>query len=210
MLRAVFLLLVLLNLLALAWGNGLLGDRNPDREPQRSAAQFAADKIHIVPASELASATALRSCHAFAGLAAVEAQQIKATWTEKMPVATVTVRPAPQPASYDIAITGLPSTAADAKLTELKQLGFNDGPHIVAENDKRCSIVIASFAARAAADEAMKNMIKKGLHSGTVVARPAVPDRVVIEVRGGESDTQKLSELAAALKNATPAACATP
>jgi hypothetical protein len=223
MARTIFLLLVLLNLLALGWIY-LKGDEriNAGREPQRAKTELAADKVRLLVPTDNApealsaaqaaisptSTAAADSCRAYAGATVAEAQEIAKAWLGKLPAAHISVNPVMPRPVFDIVIAGLVSrAAAETKLTELKKLGGGDGVQIKAEDDKRFSILMASFAERGAAEDALKSASKKGIRSAVIVHRQPALEQSTIEVHGSEVILKPLSELAASRKGLTPVAC---
>ena len=224
MARTIFLLLVLLNLMAFAWIYFSAGARDSEgREPQRLKAEMAADRIRFAPLADAAdlsgaalssSATAVSAaeavvCRAFVGANADEAQKISRAWIAKLPDAAITLAPVVPPPLFDIVITGLATrTAAETKVSELKKLGVANAVNIRADDDKHFSLLLDSFAERKAAEDALKSLGKKNVRSVTVIERKPGPEKSAIEVRGKEAVLKKLSELAAAAKTLSPAACA--
>ena len=205
MARTIFLLLVLLNLLAFVWIYLKGDDRiNAGREPQRAKSELAVDKVLLLTAAD----SVPESCRAFAGATVAEAQEIVKAWSEKLPAAHIAINSAlPQPI-FDIVITGLASrAAAEAKLAQLKIIGISEGVQIKAEDSKRFSILMASFAERAKADDALKAAAGKGVRSAVIAQRLPAPEQPTIEVRGGEAILKPLIELAALHKGLAPAVC---
>jgi hypothetical protein len=218
MARTIFLLVVLLNLIALAWVY-LKGDELTDtgREPQRAEQVLATDKVRLLPANEKApeaqsgtQAAPAESCRAFVGATPAEAQSIAKAWMEKLPAVRIAVNPVMPASVFDVAIIGLTNRAdAEASLVELKKLGISEGAQIRAEDkDKRFSLVIASFAARGAAEKALNSAIQKGVLSAKLIERQPESEQSVIEVRGTDTTLLKLPELLSSLKMLRPANCA--
>lgn len=221
MARTFFVLLLLLNILALAWLY-LKDDEhiNAGREPQRANSGLAADKIRLLtPAANspdeqtlaaptAASAVAAESCRAYAGATTAEANEIITSWQEKLAGARVTANPVIPAPVFDIAITGLTSrTAAEAKIAELKKLGIGQPLQIQFGDDKHFSVSLGSFAEQHAADEALKNVTKLGIRSAVIVKRQPVPQQSIIEVRGNETTLKLLTDLATARKGLTSTEC---
>jgi len=218
--RTVFMLLLLLNVAAFAWI--LNTDKgNEGREPQRAAAQYAADKIRIAPPAEAAAiadaapvspapSAVSQACSALL-LTQAEAEQLKTTWVEKLPQASISLSPVMAPAVFDVVIASMANrSAAEAKLAELKKIGFKESMEVVAGADNHYVVLIASFADKAKAEESFKSVTGRGVRSASLIARQSQMDKATIEVRGMPAALQKLPELMAAVKNATPATCATP
>ena len=222
MARTIFLILLLLNLVVLAWVYANGNDRiNASREPQRIKAQLAGDRIHIVAmiesgisagaglsAAQTAPLAETDTCHAYVGATIKEAQQIAQALAGKFPAARIVASPISRPSSFDLAISGLASRVlAEAKLAELKRLGINDAVQIKVEEDKRFSLVIASFTERSAAEEALKTANKKGVVSAVVIEHKFAPEKSTIEIRGSESALKKLPEQLASFKMLSAVLC---
>ena len=222
MARTLFLFLVLLNLLALGWIY-LKGDEriNASREPQRAKVELAADMVRLlVPADSAPDALSLAqslisptpaadSCRAYAGATVTEAQEIAKAWSGKLPAARIVVNPVMPRPVFDMVIAGLiPRAAAETKLAELKKLGISDGAQIKAEDDKHFLILIASFAERGAAEDALRSATRKGVRSAVIVRRQAVAEQSTIEVHGSDATLKLLGDLAALRKGLTPVSCA--
>lgn len=226
MARTFFLLLLLLNALMLAWIY-LKGDEriSAGREPLRTKAEMAADKIRLLPPADsppaalaamettavsAPAAIAAESCRAFSGATVAEAQEIVKAWSEKLTAAHISANPIPLQQVFDIVIPDLASrTAAELKLTELKKLGVGDGIQIRAEDNKHFSVYIATFAERNAAEEALKSAAKKGVRSAIIAQRQAAVQQSTIEVRGSDAILKPLAELASARNNLISVECAT-
>ncbi len=222
MARTIFLILLLLNLAGLAWmiTMGAAKDK-AGREPQRNATQMLPDKIRIVPVPDETALSATSAavpvappseiCLAYTGAAVSDAQLIVKMLSEKLP-AVHAIATAMVPASrFDMVIPGLASRqAAEVKLAELKKLGVDQGVGISTDDPKGYALLIASFAERALADDALKVMAKKGVRSAAIVERKPVPEKSTIEIRGSESAMKSLPQQLAAYKSLVSTACAAP
>lgn len=205
MARTIFLLLVLLNLLAFAWIY-LKGDERMDagREPQRAKSELATDKIRLMTSR----GSTLESCHAYAGVTFAEAQEIAKAWSEKLPAAHFAINPIMLQPAFDMIIAGLASrAAAETKLAQLKNLGISEGVQIKSVDDKHFLLLMASFKERSAAEDALKNVVKKGIRSAVIVERKAASAPSTIEIRGGDAILKPLAELASLNKSLVPVAC---
>ena len=230
MARTIFLVLLLLNLIALAWVY-VKGDErtNAGREPQRIKAEFSAEKIRALSSPENGISTSVSDglsqtqtalsttasaaseiCHSYTGATIKEAQQITQTISTKLPGARVVANPIVMPTVFDLVIAGLVShPLAETRLAEVKKLGFRESLQIRADDNNRFSLLIASYPERGVAEEALKAAVKKGVASVVVVERQPAPEKATIEVRGSENALKKLPEQIALFKMLSPAACTT-
>lgn len=223
MARTICLLLILTNALALAWIYWK-GDERIDagREPARAKSELVPQKIRlIVPAesspqalapvaAETISTVAMENCRAYAGATTAEAQEIEKLWSQKLVGAHVTAIPEVPSPTFEMVVAGLASRgAAETKLAELKKFGIGDGVLVRPEDDKRFSVVVASYREKKAADDALKIAGGKGVRSAVIVQRQAAPERSMIEVRGNDASLKVLAELASAHKGLTSVECAT-
>ncbi len=210
--RLVFLLLLLLNALALAWVSGQFGDTSrTGREPGRPAAQLAADRIRIAaPADDASLSATAQACRAIV-LPFATAQQVATGWAAGMPDARIAVAPLVGAPVYDLVIPGLTSrAAAETKLGEVRKLGGEGDIQIVVNAESRYSLLLATFSDQKQAEAALKNVYARGVRSAALANRPARIEQAVIEVRGGADTMQKLPALIAAAGNAVAAECRVP
>jgi hypothetical protein len=171
--RLSFILLVLANLVLLAWSQGYLGGIDGGREPQRLAKQLHADQLRIV---RDAPATPQRlACAAIDKLTPSELDTLEKTVAGgggsslRRPVL-----------AYRLLIPALADqAAAEKKLAELRQLGIHDGD-IVALPDGRREIVLAGFNDVAAAQTALAALTRQGTRSVRLEEAPPSP---MLEVR---------------------------
>lgn len=156
--RLSFILLLLANLLLLAWSQGYLGGSDGGREPQRLARQLNADQLRIVrdaPAAPAQPACALLDPLPPAAFEALEKIIADAGGHS---------RRLPTPL-HRLLIPNLANqAAAEKKLAELRQLNVKEG-EIVALPDGRREIVLASFVTETEAQAALTALGKQGVRS---------------------------------------------
>jgi len=188
-LRAIFLLLILANLLFFAWTQGYFGSVEEGREPQRLANQLAPEQLRIVGIGQpppLPLPT-LETCRLVSGLAQDEAQRLRNQAEEKLPGLRFVVKTSenqPQPA-YWVHIPSLANRlAADKKLAELKQLGFSDFSVMLEEGSYKFAISLGQFDNEQAAVEFLQGLAKRGVKSAKLQVREKPAEKTQLEVRG--------------------------
>jgi hypothetical protein len=223
--RFAFLALLLVNLVFFAWAQGLFGEAETGREPQRLAAQLVPDKLRLIqPAAPVAAAPAFATpmalapaaapvapapppppapptlaCRAANDLSAAQVQTLKAV-AVRQPEWQLTVAARPSEPRYEVLIAALAGKeGVDAKLKELRGLGISNVPRAVADGPGKLALVFAEFSNEAAAKELLAGLVDKGVKSARVVNRtPSGLSRA--ELRGPEAGLGKLSELLPGLK----------
>jgi hypothetical protein len=208
--RATFLLLLLANLLFLAWWQGYLGPRSTEgHEPQRLDTQVSPDRLHIVkakgersagvadtpspaptavapnPSAKAVAAPPLESCREIGALALDEAEHIKAALAKAAPEITVTQKPVPEPQSYWVHIPPLPTRqAAEKKSAEVKRLGFAEYYVVQDEGANRYAISLGLFGSEQAANDFVATLAKKGIRGARVQVRNKEASKAKLELRG--------------------------
>lgn len=209
LLRIVFFLLILGNLLLFAWGQGYLGGRDEGREPQRLTAQMEADKLHIVPSVPAAAAKpaapAPVSCRLASGLGTVEAEKLRAALAAVSGL-SVAVRPEAESSNYWVMIPPLANkAAAEKKASELKAQGVTDYL-IVKDGPSKFAISLGWYKTENAAQEQLAKLGKKGVRSARIDAQRKSAEGVQLEVRGPADAVAKgLSGLPPAVVSDCPA-----
>lgn len=208
MARNVFLILLLLNFLGLAW-IFLQGDAriNQSREPQRVLDQIAPEAVRI----RASTGSNEEICRAYAAAALPQAQEVAKAWSVALPAASVLVNALPPTRVFEIVIAGIKTLPlAEKTLAELKALGLTQNGEIRKGELNLYTLAMASFTDRAAAEQALKNLTTRGLRLAAIAERQPETGRAVIEVRGRENVLRKLPELTTNFKTLTPATCAEP
>lgn len=222
MARTIFLILVFLNLAVFAWIYTTNDERVlAGREPERVKAQMAADHIRLIDATQTGassvaanslpqlSVVAVESCVAYSGVTVAEARQMASALTEKSTAIRAVVNPLAQRPVFEIVINGLAARAqVDTKLAELKGLGFEQGITVRSSDEKHFSLLLASFSEKSAADEAKKELTRKGVRSAQVVGQKSPADMATLDVHGSDVTLKKLPELLPSLKKLNQETCA--
>jgi len=200
--RASFFLLVLLNLVFFAWGQGYFGPRDEGREPERLAKQITPEKVRLVadgepgqtppsapapePAPVVAPAPAPAPalvCRRIDGLPAAEVESLQAKAAKVAGVQWVSLPQAPQ-TLYWVHIPPLAGRpVADKKMTELKSLGVTDY-HLIETGKDALAISLGQFRSEDAAKTFLAAAQKKGVRSAQIKPRDVPTGKVMLEARG--------------------------
>lgn len=219
MLRIVFLISLLANVVFFVWSQGYLGAADSGREPQRLAAQIDPDKIRLLttpekdkaptaatekPAEKLPEPAVL--CRRVPGLTTEQADSLLALFKEKLPGVTTASSVAEAPPRIVVAITGLANKeAADTKMTQVKAFGVTTPLTLEEEGHGTYRLVFASFSGRLSAEQLLTNLSKRGLKTPRVVELPAAGKQATLELKGPEPAFAPFSGLLEGQKGAIPA-----
>ena len=214
-LRASFFLLIFINLVFFAWGQGYFGGGDPNREPDRLAQQLQPEKLRIIAASGTPNAVAPAptsgsggeiACRIVGGLAMPDAEALKAATLAAGFEAQL--MPQVDPAHYLVVIADLPNpAAAEKKAAELKRFGVEQ-QETVALDGGRQEIVLGRFPAEPAAREFLAGLNKRGIKSARVDARDQPPAKARVELRGAAANLlQQLPKLIAPHADAALTEC---
>jgi hypothetical protein len=206
--RIFFLLLIFINLIFFAWGQGYFGDAPlAGREPERVSAQIASSKLRIVSTAKPVAAP--ESCRMVGNLKLTDAQQLQSSLSAQLSGVTIALSRSSEPQAWEVSITGLANrNAAVTKLTELKKFGVTDA-RIVDAADGTVAVVLATFPSESAAQERLQNLTKKGVKSAKV-SGPQAPDIARLIVHGPDPLLARLPELTRSNAGATLADCPPP
>ena len=207
--RLTFFLLVLANLLFFAWGQGYFGQQDEGREPQRLKDQLQADKIKLVVRDKAAGAAAAPApaCRMVDKLAAADAQELQKRIADTGGDMLASIEPIDDAASFWVNIPALANKAiADKKVGELKLLGVSDF-HVM-QSEGGFAISLGLFPSEAAANEFLQGLIKKGVKSARVEARPKSAALMRLQIRGpADRLTQRLPALLSGVVGASTVDC---
>lgn len=213
-LRASFFLLIFINLVFFAWGQGYFGGGDPNREPDRLAQQLQPEKLRVIAANGKASAVAPAptpgggeiACRIVGGLAMLDAEALKAA--TQAAGFEAQLMPQVDPAHYLVVIADLPNlAAAEKKAAELKRFGVEQ-QETVALDGGRQEIVLGRFPTEAAAREFLAGLNKRGIKSARVDARDQPPAKARVELRGAAANLlQQLPKLIAPHADAALTEC---
>lgn len=210
--RLAFFFLVLVNLAFHVWSAGYLGGQNSGREPERLKQQLAPEKIRIVAEHSTTSAKsdtkAAIECRRVSGLGAEEAAAVEKTLgaTEGLSISAV---PLPPAMMHWVLIRYLPGRpVADKKLSELRQLGIDDGRVV---NDPQSGPLIISlgvFSSDKGAQEHLATLNKKGVRSAVIETREQAAKKLALDIRGPSELLASLPESLASYSAASLGNCA--
>jgi hypothetical protein len=217
MLRTLVALLILLNVLFLAWTQGWLGPLQDsigmrpegDREPLRLKQQVHPERIQLLPPERASAASAARApasdasandtaasasatCLEAGPFAAAEIPQLQAALAMTLPTGSWSLRELERGANWQVAMGPYPSVAAaQKKREELHRLGIT--PQDAASAPVALEIVLGSFETEGQAKAHLEVLGKRGVNSAHVEETPAAQ-----EVTVKRADTSIQSALTAA------------
>ena len=202
--RAVFFLLVLVNLVLFVWSQGYFGGQQEGREPQRLREQIDPEKMRVAP--QAAAPAAAQACRRVEGLAAGEAEQLRQALQDGG--LTASIQAAEEAPGFWVNIPALPSKAvADKKAGELKLFGITDF-HVIQAEGGSFAISLGLFKNEDGANEFLQGLNRKGVKSARIETRAMPPAPVRLEVRGAaELLARRLPELLTATNGATAGDC---
>lgn len=208
MMRTLFILLVLANLLFLAWAEGYFGAPDEGREPQRLTRQLAPEKLKIVRATLPGGKAQADACRLIDGLSAEDIGRLRSEALAKLPGLQLTGESTEDLSSYWVLIPPLPDrAAAEKKLAELKRLGLSGYQLVEEEGPLKWAIMLGAFAEQKAGNDFVQGLAKRGVRSAKLQAR----EKAVLKVRlqgSAESLDEKLRELLHAYPAAVATSCA--
>jgi hypothetical protein len=223
--RAFVFLLILANLLFLAWTQGVLGSSsNPD--VFRIQQQLLADKIRIVSRDEppdsaartekvAAKPTESRGadvCILLNDLSVADSERFESQLSEKLPAFKVVRTLVSGSTSYWISIPPLATKKdADAKVAELKKLGVSDYYIVQDPGPTFRAISLGLYSTRETANIRLEALRSKGIKTAKIVERNGRPSSSSLEIRGPEDQNVPLRQAVTdAFPEAKPAACKPP
>lgn len=228
-LRALFLLLVLANLLLFAAGRGYFG-RSGSGEPERLAAQIQPEMIRILreqaaPQGAQAqpdqvaaapgaapSAGAEADCLRYEPVGREQAGRIAAKQRARDGGVALAEKRLEEPSSYWVSIPPQPSRQdLDARIAELKSAGVNDFFVIGGEQGaNRGAVSLGLFKSERMAESLRDRLRAKGVNGVRVSAREAAGAKLAVELRGpAPALTALAADIAAELPELKPGECRT-
>jgi hypothetical protein len=211
--RVLFLVLLLVNLLLLAWGRGYLGGPESGREPERLGQQLEPEKLRVLPertgpAEAAPSPAAVSACKRIEGLSAAEAETLKSTLANE---AGWDVRAQAQKGAlaHWVVIPELANRVlAEKKRAELRQLGVNEGQIVESSVLGPYAVSLGIFRSEELATEFLQSVAKKGVRSARLAKHELPTDKQVLELRApGAALARRLPDLLAPLAQAGVTDC---
>lgn len=228
--RALVFLLILANLLFLAWTQGYFGAAvNPDAF--RLQQQLLAERITVVardepptPAAEAAKVDkpapaeekkAPEQCWSLADLQLADSERVEAMLAEKWPQLKAQRTTIEGGASYWVYIPALASKQeAEGKVAELKKLRVPEYFIVQESGPHKWAISLGLFSSKEAATARLEALRNQGVKSARVGERKAKAVTALLEIKGPEAQFEPLrqtiaellpdSRLAVCKKSATP------
>lgn len=219
--RVLVFLLILINLLFLAWTQGYLGDSsNPDAH--RIQNQLLADQVKVVSrdeppevatapkkSSKAEETSSADACLLLSDVSIAEIAQIEALLTEKLPAFKSERTAITGGSSYWVNIPPLANKKeADAKVAELKKLNITEFFVVQETGPNNRAISLGLYSTQAAAKTRLEALANKGVKSAKIVERIVKPASASIEIRGPEAQADALRQaIAEALPESKSTAC---
>lgn len=207
-LRTIFFLLVLGNLLLFAWGQGYLGSAAEGGESERLSAQIDPGKLRIAGKAPPAAQPS-ESCHALTGLEREAAVRLAELLTGRDARLKIEQRSIEEPKSWWVHVPPQANGAqADKKAAEISKLGIKDF-YVVRENGpNQFAISLGLFKSEEGAREYLATLQKKGVKSARSLTRTAEGNRMILEARGSaEQLARALADLPPEFAGLAAAAC---
>lgn len=209
--RALVFLLVVVNLLFLAWTQGYFGQGgNPDAV--RLTQQLQAENLRIVARGEAPGAEAREEkaaenkavenkaaekktteknadgCLAWPGLGGADADRLGKLFSEKFPALKTVRRQASDAATWWVFIPAQANKQdAERKAAELKRLAVPEYFIVQEAGPNRYAISLGIFSSEEAANERLAELRAKGVKSARADVRTLKPAPAALEARGGET-----------------------
>jgi hypothetical protein len=220
-LRALVFLLVLGNLLFLAFAGGYFGaPDNPDAG--RVGQQLVPERVRVVGHDQAPPARAEveklvaeapppvvpeELCLVWEHLPADEADRLASTLAEKLAGIRVERRAVPvEGAGWWVMVPPLANkTEADKKVGELKELGINDLFVVRDAGSYQFAISLGVFSTEKGGQEHLGRLKAKGVKSAKLIRRPGKETQFAVEARGPLAKKAEVEELAAGVVEKSPA-----
>jgi cell division protein FtsN len=227
-LKVVFWILLGLNAVLFAYGQGLLGKfKGNEHEPARIRNQLAADKLTLVPAAQAlaagvpapaqpaeapaTAAQALLACtevgtFGSAGARRFETRLARLELGEHQSRLTV---PAQEVTSYLVHIPPLGSKeAAERKAAELRGLGVENLFVMSGDSPLKWAISLGVFKSQAGADALQAALARQGVHGARIYPRGPVTNRFAYRFRDIDAATRaRIADIADAFDSAQVKDC---
>lgn len=206
--RVFVFLLVIGNLLFLAWTHGYLGFA-PNPDAFRMQNQLHPDRIRVISVDEpppeaareqrvvaVSEKKPVEACVLVSDLATADAERIEGAFGEKLPAVRVSKTLVPKSTSYWVYIPPVATRKdAESKAAELAKLGIKDY-YIVQENGpNNRAISLGLFSAKEAATTHLETLKGRGVRSAKVFERVLKPETVALELRGNDGQTDALRQV---------------
>lgn len=210
--RALVFLLILANLLFLAWTQGYFG-ASADPDAFRLQQQLLAERITVVardePPTEVAKAEkpvkaeekkAPEQCLSLADLQLADSERVEAMLAEKWPLFKAQRTTVEGSASYWVYIPALASKQeAENKVAELKKLRVPEFFIVQESGPNKWAISLGLFSSKEAAAARLDALRNQGVKSARVGERKAKSVTAQLEISGPENQVETLRKAIAEL-----------
>lgn len=185
MLRTLFFLLVLANLLFFAWTQGYFGPLADGREPHRLGNQLTPEKLRVLGSSKVSPGAAqLERCRLVSGLAPGEIQRLIAQASQPELRLAIKLNESPKNA-YWVWIPPLANRpTAEKKLAELKARDIAGFSLVADPGPDQYAILLGLFTSELTANAYLQELAKRGVRSAKLLVREDPLDKALLEVRG--------------------------
>ncbi len=222
--RLFVFLLILANLLFVAWTQGYLGS-SPDPDALRVQQQLLADQVKIVARDEPppesgksekngkeAEKKAAEVCVLLSELPTTAADLVESLLADKFADFKAARTTVAGTASYWVHIAPLPSKQeVDNKVAELKRLGVADLFIVQESGPNNRAISLGLYSRKEAATAYLEDLRTRGVKSARIVERNGKLSSAALEMRGPEDRAGALRQaIAELLPESKPVACKTP
>jgi hypothetical protein len=209
--RLFAVLLLLTNVLLVAWAHGHLGmTEAPVSEPQRMAAQVAPDKMRVVSKDEAdklaqnAKAAARRLCMEWGPFGQADAERAQGMIEPFNLGSRLSVKRVEETAGFWVFFPPQGNKAnADKKVDEIKKLGVSDYFVVTEDGANKFAVSLGVFRTEEAANKYLTDLSAKGIKTAKVGAKATQVQKTVFAMR--ELDSNNVSRLES-LKADFPAA----
>jgi hypothetical protein len=211
--RPAFLLLLLINIALWPFASGMLALGGDGAEPLRLTSQIDPERIRILPVeggapspvaavaptvggeppTPDAEAAPAAVCRVLAGFTREQADQFIARVREAYPTMQLAESEQPGSLSWWVHIPDLATRQlADRKQAELRALGVREMALMPDADGQKFSISLGLFKTEAAAKELMSSLNGRGVRSARIAMREGRAGRLLIELRGGDTELAAL------------------
>ena len=208
--RALVFLLILANLMFLAWTQGYF-DSGANPDAVRVQQQLLADRIRIVARDEAQAAAikpekpakpaekrAIEVCLQLNELSIADAERIESRLVEKLPAFKAQRTVVDGRVNYWVFIPPFASKReADNKVAELKKLGVPEYFLVQESGPKNWAISLGLFSSKDAAAARLETLRGMGVKSARIGERDGKPSTAVLAISGPDSQAENLRQILA-------------
>jgi hypothetical protein len=215
--KALFLLLLLLNLAFFAYSQGYF-PLPPNAEETALHQPLNAEKIRLLSVAQVANLPKVKpvpkmsSCLEWGNLSPADEKRTEQALQSFALGDRLSQRRQDETASWWVFLPPQGSKAnVDKKLGELKRLGVDDFFPIQDEGKWRFAISLGVFSSQDAATKRLETLHAKGVRTAQSAPRDSAAQRVIMQVRdGGDAVVARINEIKAGYPGSEAKACALP